>query len=324
MNNLATKISSLWGLCNLTKFPGTLASLIAFLLSFLVYYYFNGIVYIMIFISLLYFGFWSINKIHKEKGPGDYQSVGIDEVIGMWIANFFLFNFDLDFKTAFFLSLMSFAIFRIIDITKIIPPLDNINKKEKQDAMAVISDDVVAGVYTYFFLMIILGTYNFTYLYFSFFILLPAMIANMTPTIIKINFLNKPINEKKFGKNKTWRGFIGAIILGTITYIILIKFNLIKITGDENYLFFIGFLTSLGAIGGDLIKSFFKRKAGIGPGENFMPWDQIDYVLGMIILTYPFYRYDLNQIIILLVLGGWISAIFHRIGYLMKINSAKQ
>ena len=59
-------------------------------------------------------------------------------------------------------------------------------------------------------------------------------------------------------------------------------------------------------------------------GESWVPWDQIDYVLGAIILTYCIYQYTFNQIIFMLILGGTISALFHRFGYMIKVNSAKQ
>jgi|GEM_PF-358400 len=323
-NTLSQKIGSIFSLCNKTKFPGTLASFVAFLASFFVYYFSNGIVYLMLFLALVYFSFWSIKKIQEEKGTGDHQFIGIDEVLGMWIANLFLFQEQFSFSATFFLALMSFTIFRIFDISKIVPPLKSINNNKNQNALQVIMDDVVAGIYTYFVMLIILNIYNINYLYLSLLVLLPAMIANMTPTVFKLNILNYPINKGIFGKNKTWRGFIFAIIFGTITYIILNKLNLILISEDKNYVVFIGFMSALGAIGGDLVKSFFKRKSNIAPGENFSPFDQVDYVIGMILLTYPFFKYDLSQIMFLLILGGWISAIAHRIGWWLKLNSQKQ
>ena len=39
------------------------------------------------------------------------------------------------------------------------------------------------------------------------------MIANMTPVLLKTKYWNTPIDEKTFGKNKTWRGFWELLLL---------------------------------------------------------------------------------------------------------------
>ncbi len=317
-------ISSICGLCKKTSFPGTLASFASLLLSFLSYYFFGKTVYVCLFFVFLALGFWAIQKVHKENGIGDYQWIGMDEWMGMWLANFFLFSFNFNLIQAIIFSFISFIIFRIIDITKFIPPLPAVNQDEKQGAMAVLLDDFIAGCYTYFIMLVILGVYDLKFFYSSLLILLPPMIANMVPTLLKMKYWNNPINEKIFGKNKTWRGFGGAIVAGTLSYFVLVKVNMIALLGNFNYIILVGFLFSLGAIGGDLIKSFFKRKIGIQAGESWVPWDQIDYVLGAIILTYFVYEYEFSQIIFMLVLGGIISALAHRVGYIVKINSAKQ
>ena len=82
-------------------------------------------------------------------------------------------------------------------------------------------DDIIAGLYTYFLMLFFLGIYDSKFLYTSFLILLPAMIANMTPVLLKMRYWKTPINENVFGKNKTWRGFWGAIVAGTLSYFYL-------------------------------------------------------------------------------------------------------
>ena len=325
---LAFHISSILGLCKKTKFPGTIASFISLIFSFSSYYFLGKNIYAFLFLILLVSGFWAINIIHKKNNTEDHQWIGIDEVVGMWLANFFLFEFGFNFMEAIIFSLVSFTIFRIIDILKFIPPLSTIDQDDNQNVLAVLMDDIIAGAYTYLIMLVILGIYNLNFLYSSFLILLPGMIANMTPALLKTKYWNTPINESIFGKNKTRRGFLGAIIVGTLSYFLFVKYGLIILasdfTGGLSSIIFVGFLFSYGAIGGDLIKSFFKRKAGIGPGKSWTPWDQIDYVLGIIILTYFIYRYTFSQIIFMLVLGGVVSALSHRWGYVLKINNAKQ
>jgi len=41
-----------------------------------------------------------------------------------------------------------------------------------------------------------------------------------------------------------------------------------------------GFLMALGALVGDSVKSFFKRRVDIAPGESWLFFDQLDFFLG--------------------------------------------
>jgi phosphatidylglycerophosphatase A len=321
---IALEISSVFGLCKKTKAPGTIASFVALIFSFLAYYFLSRTIYLLLFFIFLFLAFWAIKTIHKKSEAGDYPWIGIDEFVGMWLANFFLFEFNFNFTEAIIYSLISFIIFRIIDIFKFIPPLHTINTNKRQGTFMVLFDDIIGSLYTYFIMLTLLSFYNLNFLYTSLLVLFPSMIANMTPVLLKTKYWDTPINEKLFGKNKTWRGFLGAIVFGTLTYFILVKFELVNSVNSVGLILFIGFLFSFGAIGGDLIKSFFKRRIGIGPGESWAPWDQIDYVLGMIFLTYFIYEYSFGQIVFMLILGGTISAFSHRLGFLLKMNTAKQ
>src|SRR3989338_255015 len=119
-----------------------------------------------------------------------------------------------------------------------------------------------------------------------FYLMLPAYFANMAPVIFKkISFLSYPVDFSKklgnrpiFGKNKTFRGFFFGILLAII--VSYIQFELYKTVSFRNISFFnygnwilFGFLMGFGALAGDLAKSFFKRRAGIKPGDRFIPFD---------------------------------------------------
>jgi CDP-2,3-bis-(O-geranylgeranyl)-sn-glycerol synthase len=47
----------------------------------------------------------------------------------------------------------------------------------------------------------------------------------------------------------------------------------------------LGFLLGLGAMAGDAAKSFFKRRLGIAPGHPWIPFDQIDFQIGALLLA---------------------------------------
>ncbi len=332
MNNVfAVRIASIFGLCHGSKMPGTLASLASLVFSFAVYYFFpSKVLYLILLLVFLFLGLSSIKKVQKGMGVADHQWIGIDEWVGMWIANLFLFEAHLGLLQAAVFSLISFALFRAIDITKKIPPIQNVNDPGKAQTPAMVMlDDIIGGFYTCLLMLLVTGYLSAELVVISVLVMLPAMAANAAPTLFsKIKHLSKPINEKIFGRNKTWRGLVIAVLAGILVYFAMVKLELLAPPAiGENYAFRIilmGFLLGFGAIGGDLVKSFFKRKAGVGPGESFPPWDQIDHVLGMVILTFPVYFYSLPQIMLMLVLGGFISATAHRLGYAIKLNTAKQ
>jgi CDP-2,3-bis-(O-geranylgeranyl)-sn-glycerol synthase len=140
---------------------------------------------------------------------------------------------------------------------------------------------------------------NFTDLFNALFIFLPAGIANATPVIASkikaLNFLDKPIDFGKsfkgirvFGDHKTFRGFITGIIMAIIT--VLIQQEIVRNNAslqDQLYLQYnqinplvFGVLAGSGALLGDAIKSFFKRRTNIKPGDAWFPFDQIDYIIG--------------------------------------------
>ncbi|MBS3136424.1 CDP-2,3-bis-(O-geranylgeranyl)-sn-glycerol synthase [Candidatus Woesearchaeota archaeon] len=138
----------------------------------------------------------------------------------------------------------------------------------------------------------------------SFYIMLPAYFANMAPVIAKrlkiLPGMNKPIDmdikmedgKPIFGKHKTYRGVAVGILMGIV--VAFVQWLLSPLIGSVSILDYssyvlIGFLMGSGAIIGDMVKSFAKRRCGIMPGHKFIPFDQIDFILGAYLFTLPFY-----------------------------------
>lgn len=157
---------------------------------------------------------------------------------------------------------------------------------------------------------------------------LPAAFANMAPVLFKnIPIFNKPINIKLFGSHKTYRGFFFGIILAIavsfLQFLISPYANLSLIQYTTNNFLLIGFLLGAGAITGDLVKSFFKRRLNIKPGNSFIPFDQIDWIIGAIIFTFPIIIYSLIQILSLLIICGLLHPLTNLLGYALKIKKNK-
>ncbi|MGC9058223.1 MAG: CDP-2,3-bis-(O-geranylgeranyl)-sn-glycerol synthase [Candidatus Nanoarchaeia archaeon] len=105
--------------------------------------------------------------------------------------------------------------------------------------------------------------------------ILPAYFANASPVIwakllgkhnLPIDF-NKTWNGKPiFGQGKTWGGFVGGVLTGT--FVGLLQSRLLA-----------GFLLSFGALLGDLVGSFIKRRLGLARGQALPGLDQLGFVV---------------------------------------------
>jgi CDP-2,3-bis-(O-geranylgeranyl)-sn-glycerol synthase len=151
----------------------------------------------------------------------------------------------------------------------------------------------------------------------TFLYLIPAYISNSSCALaVKIPFVkkhNKPIHPKLLGTHKTWAGLILGTLIGTILGFAIYIFT-------EFGSFTLAFLGAFGALIGDSIKSFFKRRLNIASGQPFIPFDQIDLVVGSLILQSvitPIPNY-------VIVLGLLITPILHLgsniIAYKLKLK----
>ena len=85
----------------------------------------------------------------------------------------------------------------------------------------------------------------------------------------------------------------------------------------------IGFLLGFGALFGDLVKSFFKRRMNIKPGKSFFPWDQLDYTIGALVFILFLYIPSWQLVITILIISTLLHIIVKHIGYYLKINKIK-
>ena len=135
---------------------------------------------------------------------------------------------------------------------------------------------------------------------------LPAGVANMAPIFASklpwLSGLNFPMDfyiqykgKRLLGDHKTIRGLISGILLGIATVWIqkelFVQLEFVRTVSLVNYsnvnLLFLGTLLGAGALIGDAVKSFFKRRFTIPSGKSWLPFDQIDYIIGACISIYP-------------------------------------
>ncbi len=160
---------------------------------------------------------------------------------------------------------------------------------------------------------------------YAFYYILPAYVANAAPVIFGGGY---PVDAGKsfwdgkplFGSNKTVRGFSAGLLVGTFAGFVLSL--LYQLEGfPRNFLFqydiLLSFTLSLGALTGDLLHSFIKRRLDISPGSPLPIADQLDFVLGALLFSALFYPPPLLIAIIILIVTPPIHLLTNFIAYLV-------
>lgn len=159
-------------------------------------------------------------------------------------------------------------------------------------------------------------------------LIFPAYVANASAVLFKgktpVDFGMKWRGRPIFGRGKTWRGLAGGILTGMVVGILM---NTVYPTfgeGIESLL--ILFSLSFGALFGDLIKSFFKRRIGKKRGEKWIIADQIDFLLGSFLICFLINRewflenFKLEYIIFLLVFTPLLHLVTNILAYALKLK----
>lgn len=158
----------------------------------------------------------------------------------------------------------------------------------------------------------------------SLWFILPAYIANPVPVIAgggtpidfgrNFFFDGRPV----FGAGKTWRGAFSGIIAGTlIAYfqgIIGENWGLAS-QGFVPMTLKLGLLLSAGAIFGDIVKSFFKRRLGIKQGQKMPVADQLDFVFGALLFASLEATVSIPMLIVLIVITPFLHRLTNIFAY---------
>lgn len=140
---------------------------------------------------------------------------------------------------------------------------------------------------------------------FALWFLLPAALANAIPVIVSkapvVKNYDAPIDAGRkykgreiLGPHKTWRGIIAGIVISTLAlwlqqYLVAEYTWAHDLSGNVDYAalptLLLGPLFAIGALGGDALESFFKRRKEIGSGTSWVPFDQIDYIIGSVFIS---------------------------------------
>jgi len=133
-------------------------------------------------------------------------------------------------------------------------------------------------------------------------LVLPAYIANASALLVgggtPIDFGKTWKDGKRIlGDGKTWRGLITGAIVGMTAGFGL---SVVAIYANDSEFAFLGLSNfgrfpliipiigsiCFGALLGDITESFLKRRIGKNRGENWIPFDQLDFIVGALIFSF--------------------------------------
>jgi hypothetical protein len=84
----------------------------------------------------------------------------------------------------------------------------------------------------------------------------------------------------------------------------------------------LGTALGFGALLGDALESMAKRQRGIRSGKSWLFFDQLDYIIGAILLSLPFVVVSLIDYVLMLVLWFGMHLLFSVIGWKLRLKDA--
>ncbi len=136
--------------------------------------------------------------------------------------------------------------------------------------------------------------------------------------------------KRLFGDNKTWRGLLIYAAVSAVAIVPQGIYRLPKLEyfdyGDDATLLLAGFLLGLGFALGELPNSFLKRQRGIGAGQRGGPGyvilDQIDSLIGCLLLLCFVWVPPLQVWLVTLVLCSGLHMLFNGVFVLLGLKKS--
>lgn len=146
--------------------------------------------------------------------------------------------------------------------------------------------------------------------------ILPAYIANSAPVVLGGG---QPIDGGKvlsdgrriLGDGKTIRGLIAGIIAGILTGLLQ------ALIWGRLGAWEVGILLTLGALLGDIVGSFLKRRAGLKRGRPVPILDQLEFIGGALLLGSIVFKPTWEIVTVLLICTPFIHLGTNFVGYKM-------
>lgn len=156
------------------------------------------------------------------------------------------------------------------------------------------------------------------------YLMLPVYLANMAPPFVKYwHGWNPPINAALLGSHKTVVGFAAGVAVGIAVSFVQSRLHWEgSLIAPENWLA-AGIAAGVGAMAGDSLKSFFKRRWHIAPGQRWVPFDQLDFIVGGLLALSYFVRLNWTDIALICAISFVGDVIVNHLSFYLRIRETR-
>ena len=123
-----------------------------------------------------------------------------------------------------------------------------------------------------------------------------------------------------FGKGKSVRGTVGGIAVGTTVGLLLWRVFPSEVLAFFPQYAMLSFMLAAGAIFGDIVGSFLKRRMGVEPGTEAPFLDQLDFVAGGILLSMTVYAPSFAEVVFVSVLTLFVHRFSNFVAYKLELK----
>jgi CDP-2,3-bis-(O-geranylgeranyl)-sn-glycerol synthase len=151
--------------------------------------------------------------------------------------------------------------------------------------------------------------------------MLPAYAANMAAPFVRFwKGWNPPIDARRLGSHKTVLGFVAGVGAAVLAAFLLSLAGEPALADDPGRWLSFGLLMGLGAMAGDALKSFFKRRLHVAPGRPWVPFDQLDFQVGALLVAGHRGRLQALDVAVILCFGFLADLAVNRLAYRLRIK----
>ncbi len=169
----------------------------------------------------------------------------------------------------------------------------------------------------------------------------PAGAANVTPIlVVRLPLLRQwtaPLDggqrfqgQRLLGGSKTWRGLVCGIIVALLIFALQQQLSdhlgsfsaYLRAQHYADLSIVLGALLGAGALVGDAVESFFKRRVGVAPGSTWFPFDQLDYIIGGCLFAALLVRLSFKMYVLVAIVWFIIHLISSYIGHRLNLKKS--
>jgi CDP-2,3-bis-(O-geranylgeranyl)-sn-glycerol synthase len=156
------------------------------------------------------------------------------------------------------------------------------------------------------------------------YLMLPVYLANMAPPFVRFwRGWNPPISAPLLGSHKTVVGFSAGIAVAVIVAFIQAQMRWEGSLLPQGDWLGVGIATGVGTMTGDSLKSFFKRRLRIAPGQRWIPFDQLDFIFGGLVALSFFVRLDWVDIALICIISFVGDVLVNQLSFYLGIRETK-